>query len=151
MRDTAPPEIELGPLGGSLGFLLRLAQLKNFGEFYEALGPQGLRPGEFSVLALIGRNPGIRQGVLAQRLWIKRAHMTKLVRGFAERQLVDRQVPADDRRALELKLTDAGRALVAEHAAAFHAHGAASGLAADEHAELVRLLRRYLGLEGAER
>lgn len=141
--------VALGPLAGSLGFLLRLAQLKNFDEFFDRLGPESLKPGEFSVLELIDRNPGIRQGVLAQRLRIKRAHMTKLVRGFAGRGLVTRRVPEDDRRALELRLTAAGTALLAAHRGpvlGFDA-GPAGPLTPQEHRQLVALLRRYLEID----
>ncbi len=151
LAPTAPSdaeELDLGPLGQSLGFLLRLAQIRNFAGFYKTLGAAGLRPGEFTVLDLIGRNPGVRQGVLAARLSIKRAHMTKLVRALADAGLVARHIPPEDRRALELRLTEAGQAHLDRHRTAFHAFGLMQdpALTEREQAQLLALLRRYLGL-----
>lgn len=142
-------EVDLGPLGQSLGFLLRLAQIRNFAGFYEVFAAQGLKPGEFTVLDLIGRNPGVRQGVLATRLSIKRAHMTKLVRALADAGLVARRVPPEDRRAVELRLTEAGQAHLDLHAPSFHAFGLVQvpELTEGEQAVILCLLRRYLGLD----
>jgi DNA-binding MarR family transcriptional regulator len=141
-------EIDIGQLGTSLGFLLRMAQLRTFVLFHERLAGQGLKPGEFSVLMIIGRNPGIRQGLLAQRLMIKRAHMTKLVRSFEDRGLVARRIPEHDRRAVELTLTDAGQAFVAERAAPLAAYERElpGALSESEQRELIRLLQRYAGV-----
>jgi DNA-binding MarR family transcriptional regulator len=69
-------QVKVGELSQSVGFLLRLAQLRAFEDFFSDNGPRGVKPGEFSVLWVISRNPGIRQSVLGQRLMIKRAHMT---------------------------------------------------------------------------
>ena len=141
-------KLDLGRLGHSLGFALRLSQLAVFGEFYAALDQFGMKPGEFSILYLLSRNPDARQGEIAERLAIKRAHMTKLVRSFEERGLVSRRVPDDDRRAVLLRLTAAGEAFVADHAAAFFGYHADKGrLTQAERGELLRLLRKFSGLE----
>ena len=145
---TVTETLDLGQLGHSLGFALRLSQLAVFGEFYGALGQFGMKPGEFSILYLLSRNPDARQGEIAGRLAIKRAHMTKLVRSFEARGLVSRRVPDDDRRAVLLRLTAAGEAFVADHAAAFFGyHRGAGRLDPAERAELLRLLRKFSGLE----
>ncbi|MDH3264248.1 MAG: MarR family transcriptional regulator [Paracoccaceae bacterium] len=140
--------MRLGALTGSLGFLLRLAQLASFREFFEDLDGLGVRPGEITVLMLIGENPGIRQGVLARRLMIKRAHMTKMVRAMEESGLVKRTVPEDDRRSVELWLSAEGAARLEALGAPFLAHETrpARGLTAREERELKRLLRKYLDL-----
>jgi DNA-binding MarR family transcriptional regulator len=153
MDDAVPAgftaDLDLGPLTGSLGFLLRMAQLQNFRNFYEVLGSYGLRPGEFSVLWIIHRNPGIRQGLLAERLMIKRAHMTKLIRSFEDRGYVERAIPNDDRRTVELRLTPEGRSFVEGNSAAFlgHAGADADRLSAGEKAQLIALLQKYVRLE----
>ena len=59
---------DLRDLADSIGFMARLAQVHTYETFFEDLGAYGLRPGEFSTLLLIGRNPGIRQGMVAQIL-----------------------------------------------------------------------------------
>lgn len=144
--------VDLGPLAQSLGFLLRLSQLTSFRDFFTTLGAENIRPGEASVLMLIARNPGIRQGVLAKELMIKRAHMTKMMRAMETSDLVTRTVPQDDRRAAQIWLTDCGRARVDALEAPFMAHesAAAPGLTRREEAELKRLLRKYLGIAEAE-
>ncbi len=143
------PALDYGPLASSTGFLIRIAQLKIFAAFYEQVGELGLKPGEFSVLWLILRNPGIRQGVLAQQLMIKPPHMAKLVRAFEDRGFIARRVPDDDRRAVELSLTEAGAAFVMQHRDAFFAVSEAplARLTPDERAELRRLFQKMLGLE----
>jgi DNA-binding MarR family transcriptional regulator len=140
-------EADLGPLGETVGFLLRLAQLRSFEAFRERLG-EAVHPGAFSVLLLIGRNPGVRQGAVADRLMIKRAHMTKLVRAMEEAGLILRLVPDHDRRSVELTLTEAGQAHLDAFAPEVAAAetDAAAALTAAEAAELVRLLRKFLGL-----
>ena len=143
--------IDLGPLGTSLGFLLRLSQVELFEMFYSVLGHHGLKPGEFSVLWIVHLNPGIRQGRLADRLRIKRAHMTKLIRAFEDRGFVLRHVPDADRRAVELTLAPPGEAFVAEHAEAFfsYARTETQRLSDGEAEQFVALLRKFAGLGGA--
>lgn len=141
--------VDLGDLTSRLGFLLRLAQLRVFGIFYRELEKRAVRPGEFSILLVIAENPGIRQGILAEALSIKRAHMTKIVRAMEANGLIERSVPADDRRAVELRLSEAGEARVRTHREAFFAldETAGSPLTASETAQLMRLLRKFLGLQ----
>jgi len=141
-------DLRLGPLQGSLGFLLRLSQLVAFEDFYAAFAEADARPGEISVLMLIGENPGIRQGVLARNLLIKRAHMAKMVRNFEKAGLVTKSVPPDDKRGVELRLTAQAERHLEKVRPAFAAHeaGARHGLDAAEEAELKRLLRKFLGM-----
>jgi DNA-binding MarR family transcriptional regulator len=142
--------LALGELGESIGFLLRLAQLVSFRDFFDDLGGLGIRPGETSVLMLIGENPGVRQGVLARALMIKRAHMAKMMAAMERDGLVVRSVPEDDRRALALRLSEKGAAQVARLRAPFGAHeaGANRGLSAREAETLRRLLRKFAGITG---
>jgi DNA-binding MarR family transcriptional regulator len=153
MRDApdtvAGDEVRLGAMADSLGFLLRLAQLSAFRDFFEVFEGTAVRPGEITVLMLIGENPGIRQGVLARALMIKRAHMTKMVRAMEEAGLVTRTVPEDDRRSMELRLSEKGRARVAALEGRFLDHEArvVPGLSEAEAAELKRLLRKFLDLQ----
>ncbi|GKY86865.1 MarR family winged helix-turn-helix transcriptional regulator [Sinisalibacter aestuarii] len=152
LTETLDDEIvELGEITGSLGFLLRMAQLRAFDYFFQTLGEHDLRPGEFTVLWVIGLNPGLRQGTIARRLHIKPAHMTKLIQRLSAAGWVTRTVPQDDRRSVRLALTGEGEAFVARYRDGFlHAHLAErSNLAPDDAEHLIALLRRYSGLEGA--
>lgn len=141
-------QVKLGALAGSVGFLLRLAQLRAFEDFFSDNGPRGLKPGEFSVLWVIARNPGIRQSVLGQRLMIKRAHMTKLIRAMEDQGLVSRRIPDTDRRAVELTLTPSGESEVAKASALFFDYEQRTGAPLDdrEQAALLALLKKYVGL-----
>lgn len=149
---SAEGEIDFGPLDSSLGFLLRMTQIEVFELFYETLGRLGLKPGEFSVLWLVHRNPGVRQGLVADTLRIKPAHMTKLVRTFEEGGMLDRHVPENDRRGIELRLTDKGEGFVTEYADEFfsYAQSETNRLSRKEAAQLISLLQKFTRLGGAK-
>ena len=116
--------------------------------FFDKVGDRGLRPGEFSVLWVIRCNPGIRQSVLGQRLMIKRAHMTKLIRAIEDEGLVSRRIPDEDRRAVELTLTTAGERMVAASAEWFFTYedGVGGHMSPAERQQLIGLLRKFIGL-----
>lgn len=142
-------EVNLDRLNTALGFLMRLAQIKVYEHFFEKCGERGLKPGEFSVLWVILHNPGIRQSVLGQRLLIKRAHMTKLIRSLEDQGLVSRRVPDDDRRAVEITLTPAATAMVEQAGDWFFAYedSIGSDLTAAERRQLTVLLQKFTGLD----
>jgi DNA-binding MarR family transcriptional regulator len=109
--DRRPVDLPLRTdLGGHLGFLLRLAHVDAFTRFHAAAGLSGAQVTEATLLHLVALNPGIRQGVLARQLRLKRAHMTKIVQGLEARGCLALDVPPEDRRSVTLYLTDAGRA-----------------------------------------
>lgn len=145
-------QVDIGPLNSTLGFLLRMAQLQVYDNLYAELGSYGLKPGEFSVLTLISKNPGIRQGILARRLKIKRAHMTKQIRALEDQGYVSRTIPDEDRRAVELDLTKSGYDFVKSNWDVFYDHGKAeasrlSRLSPKEQEQLLGLLRKFIDLE----
>lgn len=144
--------LDFGELMRSPGFLLRLAQVQSFDLFFDRLAKHGLKPGEFTVLWVIGLNPGLRQGVAARKLRIKPAHMTKLVQRMVAGGYVARTVPDDDRRSVRLALTEKGKAFVAKHRAAFLEFHEAERLELDagEFETLMRLLTKLTGIEGRE-
>ncbi len=149
LAQTAEGQLSLGELEESLGFLLRVAQVRAFDRFYASFGAADLRPGEFSALWVIRRNPGVRQGVVAEALRIKPAHMTKMIRRIEDKGQLRRVIPENDRRSVRLFITPAGEQFLEDNRAAFlgqddyHQHG----LSPDEARDLARLLRRYAGLE----
>jgi DNA-binding MarR family transcriptional regulator len=137
-------QVDLGALTGSLGFLLRLAQVRIYAQFFAAFAGTPVKPGEYSVLWVIDLNPGVPQGTLARVLSIKPAHMTKLVQRLVEAGQVARETPATDRRAVHLTLTPAGQAHLDRYRAAFlNVHAAErTGLSERESADLLRLLTK---------
>lgn len=104
--------LSFGPFEDSIGFLLRIAQLTVFERTFAELQRNDLRIGELTLLLAIRENPSVRQGVIADVLKIKWSNMTKLVRSLEERGLLERVVPPHDRRAIELRITGAGRTLI---------------------------------------
>jgi DNA-binding MarR family transcriptional regulator len=153
VRDTTKPDdIAFGEIGTSLGFLLRLAQVRAFDGFFNSLGQLGLKPGEFTVLWVIGLNPQVKQGVIARKLRIKPAHMTKLVQRAVDAELVKRTVPDDDRRSVHLSLTTQGESFIAENKPAFLNVVASENttLEDEEFEMLVHLLRKLNGLENTQ-
>lgn len=97
---------------GAIGYRLRRAQLHVFQKFHAFFDEVGLRPAEFSVLVLIGDNPGRKQTEIAEVLGIKRANFVTLVHGLENRGLVERVPSAADKRANALHLTQEGRAFL---------------------------------------
>lgn len=140
-------QLNLGRLSGSLGFLLRMAQIEIFESYHSSLGEYGLKPGEFSVIWLISLTPQVRQGVIASNLRIKPAHMTKLIRGLEQRGYVARIIPDNDRRSVLLDLTEKGLEFVANHQEDFFAEYFYSedGLSHEEILTLVTLLQKFTG------
>ena len=152
-QDTSEPELKevsaalleeqreaglvYGDLRNNTGFLLRMAWL-HISERLEENGQSVmLSAPEYTILQLIAQTPGVRQGHLAQALYIKPAAMTRIVRQFEERALVAREIPDGDRRtALEQ-----ARGLFGGKAE--HERGA---LDAAEQQQLNRLLRKFCSL-----
>jgi DNA-binding MarR family transcriptional regulator len=141
--------LDWGPLADSLGFLLRLAQLEAFEAYFAASDGTAPMPGSLSILMMVRQNPGIRQGVLARALRIKRAHMTKIVQALEEAGHLHCTVPPDDRRSVELHLTPQGLAEAERAWSAVRLHETAcpASLTAAETASLRALLRKYLSLQ----
>jgi DNA-binding MarR family transcriptional regulator len=110
-RRGAPAALDMTPLAGHVGFLLRLAQQQVFDEFHRRFAAAGLTPARYSVLALLHANPDVQQGHLAEALRIKPSNMAVLLAGMEALSLVDRRVDAGNRRANRLRLTAAGAAL----------------------------------------
>ena len=139
--------LSLGELEKSIGFLLRISQLRSYERFYAAFAESDLRPGEFSVLWVIRRNPGVRQGLVAETLGIKPAQMTKMIRRIEDQGRIRRVIPDDDRRSVRLFLTEDGEAFTSAHREKFfgqddyHRHG----MAEKDARELARLLQNYSG------
>ena len=132
-RATEPSEVDYAGLSEITGFVVRLANLLLFRDFYEhfAGNSSGLTLGAISVMAVIDANPGIRQGAAAEALLIKRSNMTKLVNRLERTGLVRRRASGRDRRAVGLHLTPVGRRRLGVLLPAVAAHDAEFDPAAD--------------------
>lgn len=126
--------------------LLRAARGLRRG-WHEGLEPSGLSPHQARALHVLGRAPaegGLRISDLAAALRIAPRSATEVVDGLAEKGLAERGADPADRRAVVVRLTDAGTATLA-HADRARAQAAAAlfgRLDEAERADLTRLLRR---------
>jgi DNA-binding MarR family transcriptional regulator len=110
--------VQLGPLGGYIGFQLRRAQDVAFQAFRRRVGDASLSPGKFALLAIIGSNPGINQTALSRAAGRDKSTLTPALRDLVRRGWVQRERPSGDRRAYALRLSAAGR----EHLQVLNAH-----------------------------
>jgi DNA-binding MarR family transcriptional regulator len=113
-------KVKLGLLGGSVGYLLRRAQLAVFEDFGRRYAALDLTPAQFSTLLAIRENPGRRQSDIAAALGVQRPNFVALMDHFERRGLATRVRSGEDRRANALELTEAGAALL-DRAIAAHA------------------------------
>jgi DNA-binding MarR family transcriptional regulator len=144
----ADGQLDLSGVTRWLGFMLRIAQVRMFQRYYEAEIGKEISPGVLSSLTVIRDNPGVRHGVLADALLIRRPNMTKLVESMVRAGLVSRRSLSGDGRSVALFVTPKGsRVLARAHAMNRDLDEAsAATLNAAERAELQRLLRKLAGL-----
>lgn len=141
------PEVELGELGGFIGFYLRIAQTLSFQAFAREAGETGrtIRAGHFAVLTLIGENPGITQTALSRANGRDKSSLTPVIDELERRELLTRHRVESNRRAYSLQLTPAGeqarRNLL--KVAQRHEQKLRSILGAQDHEELLRLLKFF--------
>jgi DNA-binding MarR family transcriptional regulator len=104
---------DLGPLSGLVGYALRRAQLAVFDEVIRDFADLDLRPAQFSVLALVGHRPGLKQSEVAAALGIQRANFVALFDRLERRGLARRAPAPNDRRCHALHLTAEGERVLA--------------------------------------
>lgn len=150
--DLTTERVVYGALRHNTGFLLRMAWLQVSEKLDENSLSVSLSAAEYTILQMIAQCPRVRQGHLAQALYIKPAAMTRIIRAFEDRDLVLREIPAGDRRTVRLSIRPAGRKALEQARALFggmaeHERG---GLNVEEQKQLNQLLRRFCGLERSE-
>ncbi|MFO7277087.1 MAG: MarR family transcriptional regulator [Pseudomonadota bacterium] len=141
---TPVEQVRLGVLNELVGFHIRRAANAFMSDFNETFVDTGVRQILLAILFIVDANPGIYQGQVGRALGIRRANMVALATELEERGLIKRKVPATNRRALSLTLTDRGREVVAACLKKVRAHERRllSGFTNDERALLIDLLAR---------
>lgn len=141
---TVPGTIDSGFLQALVGYNARRATLKIFEVFSERMAALDLNPIEFSILCLIGRNPGLTPSQLCSELGLLAPNLTKLLARLDRRHLVRRQAPPSDKRVVCLSLSAEGSALLAEAEARVVQleTDASSALTAKQRDTLIGLLQR---------
>jgi DNA-binding MarR family transcriptional regulator len=142
--------VDLGWLGGTVGFHLRTAQEAAFQAFARRAGDASARPWRFAVLALIDGNPGLTQAALASALRRDTSSLTPVLDDLSRRGLVVRQRVEDNRRSYALTITPEGRRTMRElmEIAAEHEREVDRLVGRENRAEFIRTLQRIAaGLE----
>jgi DNA-binding MarR family transcriptional regulator len=134
--------IDMGILPSLMGYMLRQGQLFVYHDFFHALASEAIRPPQFSILEVVGKNPGIRPSDVAAAIGVKRANLVPLVTSLEDRGLLTRASAANDRRAQALQLTPEGK-LRLEHWTTMiqpHENRLAERLGPNGRAQLLQLL-----------
>jgi len=131
-----------------IGYNARRAALVVISIFLERMAPYDLRVVDFSVLTLIGHNPGITSRQLCHALAILPPNVVGMIKQLEKRGLVEKRTHPSDRRAQGLYLTPAGSALqtTSQGVVASLESEAVTHLSETERETLIRLLRKvYAG------
>lgn len=144
-----PTPIADSCLSDHVGFQLRLAQMVSFKDLTNALAPLGLKPTDFSVLALVGSQPGLRQQAVGEQLRIQRPNMVSLLDSLEQRGLIIRVAVANDRRSHALSLTPEGEALLKRAHEIHDAHDArlSAAMGNIEKSTLITALARIAAMQ----
>jgi DNA-binding MarR family transcriptional regulator len=134
--------IDYDVLNAHLGYLIRRAQVWIFQDFIRTLADADIRPAQYSVMVVVGANPGSSQISLSQALGIERARLVRVLHELEGRRLIERRRSASDGRSHALHLTGEGSALLAtaRALAAEHERNLRQRLGAERWQSLLRLL-----------
>jgi DNA-binding MarR family transcriptional regulator len=135
-------EIGLDALLGHAGYAVRRFQIWIFQDFIRTLAAADIRPTQYSVLTVVGANPGLSQMAVAQRLGIERARLVHLLDSLESRRLVKRDRSKIDRRSHALHLTARGAASLRRFKllAAEHERHVAEKIGKENREQLLRIL-----------
>lgn len=127
-----------------MGYSARRAALKAIGLFSQRMVDFGLTPVNFSVLSLIGHNPGITSRQLCSALNVLPPNLVGKISAMEQRRLIDRRPHPQVGRAVGLHLSAEGAHFMrqAEQPASQLEDEVASGLSTAEKKTLLRLLQK---------
>lgn len=130
-------------LDDQIGFLLRRAQQRHLAIFADRM-PEGLTARQFAALAKLAETGPCTQNALGRLTAMDNATISGVLGRLQDRGLIARAADATDRRMLQVRLTDAGAALLGRCLAAAQAISAETlaPLTPAEQAALLDLLRR---------
>ena len=125
-----------------LGYNCLQAYLSVLPSFKEKMAQHGLRPVDFTVLALVKANTGINQKRLGETIKVSPPNMATLLDRLEGQNLLSRQRNPNDRRSQILALTPKGAALYAKAQRSAAASEQVPNLNEAERQELMRLLQK---------
>ncbi|MCC7167672.1 MAG: MarR family transcriptional regulator [Rhodospirillales bacterium] len=109
-QPTPAGPVDVSALADMVGYRLRRATAAVYLDFIATFRATNIRPTQFSVLTVIGANPGRTQSAIAQALHLKRANFVVLLDELEVQGLIWRAPSMGDRRSYALHLTDKGQA-----------------------------------------
>lgn len=138
-------DIGLDALLGHAGYAVRRFQIWIFQDFIRTLAAVDIKPTQYSVLTVIGANPGLSQMAVAQRLGIERARLVHLLDSLENRKLLKRVRSKTDRRSHALHLTPRGQASLRQFKllAAEHERHVAEKIGKENREQLLRILAGF--------
>jgi DNA-binding MarR family transcriptional regulator len=143
--------VDFAALKSYVGYRTRQAQLAIFRDFAGITAETGLSPGQFSLLTLIGSNPGINQITLAALHNLDKSTLSLAIRALKRQDLIESRRQPEDGRFYALHLTRAGSALVkrATQLVERQERRMEKALKPGERAQLIDMLKRITrALEG---
>jgi DNA-binding MarR family transcriptional regulator len=125
-----------------VGYVASRAAIVLRKDFERELGPLGLKVLDYSLMVLVASNPEVNQKQLGEALDVSAPNMAITIDRLVERGWVERVRSTQDRRAMIIHLTPAGRDLVkrAQKIAASMEESTLAVLSPAERALLVELL-----------
>lgn len=133
-----------GQLAALTGFALRRASLLDFGNFGDSVGDRAITPLRYSLLEIVGSNPGLQQVELAKILGLSKPAATLGLDFWQKRDCISRRKERDDRRSYGIHLTETGAAILEQLRESVRKHDEAltACLSDEELLQLRTLLRR---------
>ncbi|MCW8952032.1 MAG: MarR family transcriptional regulator [Rhodospirillales bacterium] len=101
-------DIDFGILPELVGYHIRRAQVAVFGDFATAMADRQITPGQFGILELVGKNPGLSQSALARAVGVERSTMVAVINDLEQRDFIRREPSTVDRRSHAIVLTREG-------------------------------------------
>jgi DNA-binding MarR family transcriptional regulator len=101
-----------GRLFDFAGYRIKLAYSLVFQSFNDMFAELNLAFGQYSVLALIGLNPGVSQLALAQAAGLDSSTIVPITNRFAKLGWIKRVRRSEDRRVYAVRITPAGQAIL---------------------------------------
>jgi DNA-binding MarR family transcriptional regulator len=147
MDEPGTRGLEWGLFGERVGPVVRLLRNELTLRILSAQARYDLHSGALSAMVLIDANPGCSQSDLARELALDKSVLVAIVDDLESRGLARRARSTADRRRNSLKLTDAGKHMMATMFASANAveQPIRDALSEAEIAALIRLLRRAYG------
>ena len=110
MKRLVPPDVNIDDQPGH--YIRRLHQI-SVGIFLQELGEIGITPVQYAALQTVANQPGIDQRTLARTIALDASTTGGVLDRLEQRGALERRTAAQDRRARQLWLTDAGAQLLA--------------------------------------